>query len=298
MGTGAGHMVNRLFEGNPQDACPTYLAARSGTRDWQIQARANCEDLWRVYEPYADEHFLSQFPLHFHQRWFEMWLTVHLLRSGYDVECRKPGPDIRLQLDDRTVWLEAVCATAGEEGKKDSVPKPVYGRWSRTPMDAYVLRASNALGGKARKFKRYIENGIVGEDDLAVIAINVHEVGLGNLLRDVMKLALYGSGNPVPRFDRFTKDWVDVRHEELHSVQKKSTGAGVSVQPFLDGSIPHVTAVWGFVGFAANSSSDIDADCIQSPNLSSRNPWPEGMIPMGKEWFFDMTSGELIGELR
>ena len=298
MSAGAGHMVNSLFEGNPKNACPTYVAARSGPRDYQIQARANCEDLWRVYEPYADEHFLSQFPLHFHQRWFEMWLTVYLLRAGYDVECRKPGPDIRLQLDGRTIWIEAVCATAGDEGKKDSVPKPVYGRWCRTPMDAYVLRVSNAVAGKADKFKQYIEKGIVGQDDLTVVAINVHEVGLGPYLEDAMKFALYGSGNLALEIDRFTKELVGTRHEEVFSISKKSSGAAVNVRPLVDDSISHVSAAWGFLGCAANSCSDIASDCIQSPSLTSKNRWPEGQISLGREWIFEEVHGAWQGRLR
>ena len=223
-------MGNTLFGSNPANACSLYAAVRSGTRPDQRTARKNCEDLWRTYAPYADEHFLSEFPLRFHQRWFEMWLTVFLLRTGHKVECPKPGPDIRIESDGQVVWIEAVCATAGQEGKRDSVPRPVHGQASDTPMNAYALRTTNALTEKAKAFERYITEGIVREDDLAVIAINLHEVGLRPYLRDAMKLALYGQGNLVLRFDRFTKEWVDTRHEEVNSILKRST----SVSPAHD----------------------------------------------------------------
>ena len=291
-------MSTGLFDGNPENPCSQYVAARSGTRYDQKRARANCEDLWRTYEPYADEHFRAEFPRRFHQRWFEMWLAAFLLRAGHEVECRKPGPDIRIQLNGRTVWIEAVCATAGEEGKKDSVPKPVHGRVVDTPTNAYALRVTNALSGKAEQFQRNMEDGIVREDDLVVIAINVHDVGLGPYLRDVMKLALYGSGNLVFRIDRHTKELVDTRHEEVNSISKESTGAAVGVRPFVDDSIPHVSAAWGFLGCAANYSPDIAADCIQSPNLTGKNRWLEGKIAMGREWYFREGQAELKGELR
>ena len=154
-------MSNTLFGSNPANACSLYAAVRSGTRPDQRTARKNCEDLWRTYSPYADEHFLSEFPLRFHQRWFEMWLTVFLLRTGHKVECPKPGSDIRIVLDGQVVWIEAVCATAGQEGKRDSVPRPVHGQVSDTPMNAYTLRATNALNEKAKAFERYITQGIV-----------------------------------------------------------------------------------------------------------------------------------------
>ena len=291
-------MGNTLFGSNPANACSLYAAARSGTRPKQRMARKNCEDLWRTYAPYADEHFLSEFPLQFHQRWFEMWLTVFLLRGGHNVECPKPGPDIRIELDGQAVWIEAVCAAAGKEGNPDSVPKPVHGQVSETPMNAYALRVTNALHGKAEAFERYITKGIVRENDLAVIAINVHEVGLGPYLRDVMKLALYGQGNMVIRFDRFTKEFVDTRHETVNSISKISNRAPVGTQPFLDSSRPRISAAWGFMGCAANSCADIAADCIQAPNLAGIHRWREGTILLGREWKFEDTQNEWRGTLR
>ena len=291
-------MGNTLFGSNPVNACSWYVAARSGTRPDQKMARKNCEDLWRIYAPYADEHFLSEFPLQFHQRWFEMWLTVFLIRAGHHVTCPKPGPDVRIKLDGQVVWIEAVCATAGLEGKPDSVPKPVYGQVSKTPMNAYALRVTNALRTKAKAFKGYIAQGIVRADDLVVIAINVHEMGLGPHLRDVMKLALYGQGNLVLRFDRFTKEFVDTRHKAVKSISKISNTALVGTQPFLDSSMRHVSAAWGFMGCAANSCSDIAADCIQSPNLTGINRWAERMISLGREWKFEDSRDEWRGTLR
>ena len=287
-----------LFGANPAYACPLYVAARSGMWPDQRMARKNCEDMWRTFEPYADEHFLSEFPLQFHQRWFEMRLTVFLLRAGHNVACPKPGPDIRIELDGQVVWIEAVCATAGQEGKPDSVPRPVHGQVSKTPMNAYALRVTNALHTKAKAFEGYIAQGIVRDGDLAVIAINVHEVGLGPYLRDVMKLALYGQGNLVIRFDRFTKEFVDTRHENVNSISKISNRALVGTQPFLDSSMPHVSAAWGFMGCAANSCSDIATDCIQAPNLAGIHRWREGTILLGREWKFEDTQNEWRGTLR
>ena len=226
-----------------------------------------------------------------------MWLTVYFLRAGYNVECPKPGPDIRIELEGQTVWIEAVCATAGQEGKPDSVPKPVHGQFGKTPMIPYTLRVTNALQVKANAFEGYITQGIVRKEDLAVIAINVHEVGLGPWLRDVMKLALYGLGDLAVRFDRFTKEFVDTRHQEVDSILKGATKASVNARPFLDSSMAHISAAWGFMGCAANSSAEITADCIQSPNLSGTKRWPEGKIALGREWRFEEIQNEWRGNL-
>src|SRR5690606_24441790 len=116
-------MVASLFESAPAGATPSYAAMRSGANPVAIEARDHCEDLWRDYAPLADTNFRSQFPLHTHERWFEMYLTVALLRAGLNVQCPKPGPDVLLTIGDRRLWIEATCATAGAPGLPDSVPE-------------------------------------------------------------------------------------------------------------------------------------------------------------------------------
>ena len=48
----------------------------------------------------------------------------------------------------------------------------------------------------------------------------------------------------------------------------------------------------------ANSSAAIAADCIQSPNLSGMNRWPEGNIALGREWKFKEIQDQWRGTLR
>ena len=45
-------------------------------------AKAHCEDLWSDFWEYADEHFVDEFRVNFHERWFEMYLTVSLHSGG------------------------------------------------------------------------------------------------------------------------------------------------------------------------------------------------------------------------
>lgn len=75
------------------------------------KARAHCEDLWIDFQEFADPNFRAEFAYRTHERWFEMYLTVSLIRAGHKVICRKPGPDILLKEDGRRIWIEATCAT-------------------------------------------------------------------------------------------------------------------------------------------------------------------------------------------
>ena len=286
-----------LFDSDPPDACSSYKNVRTGEKEFLRKAGKHCEDLWSQYEPYADSHFLNEFPRRFHQRWFEMYLTVSLIRSDFDVQCPKPGPDILLNLDGRRVWVEAVCATPGEEGKADSVPKPEMNVWAPVPMDQCVLRAAQSLKAKSDKFGDYLQNDTVSPEDLFVVAINIFLLREYPHFDDVMKKALYGMGDRVVLINRDSRQVVDMQREEIESVKKQS-GALVGVQPFFDGSMRHISSVWAFPTDAANFPQTLGADCVQYPNLSCANRWPVGAISLGEEWCFRKSSGVWSGHKR
>lgn len=223
-----------------------------------------------------------------------MYLTVSLIRSGFDVQCPKPGPDILLNLDGRRVWIEAVCATPGAEGKADSVPKPRMNVWERVPMDPYSLRIAQSLQAKSKKFEDYLQNETVSCEDLLVVAINAALLEAGRHFDDAMQKAIYGMGDPVLLINRDTRQVVDTYREEIESIEKKS-GALVGVQPFFDGSMRHISSAWTFYEYAANLPPKLGADCVQYPNLSCANRWPEGAISLGEEWCFRKSGGAWKG---
>ena len=280
----------RLFDSAPSDACPAYMNVRDGEKDFLRKAREDCEDLWTQFEPYADRHFLDEFPRQFHQRWFEMDLTVSLIRSDFDVHCPKPGPDILLNLDGRRVWIEAVCASPGEEGKADSVPKPQTNAWTRVPMKECALRVANSLDVKARQFRKHLQNGTVSCGDLLVVAINTYLLGEWPYADDYMKMALYGAGDLVLLISRDTKRVVDSYHKEIENIRKAS-GALVGIQPFFDGNMRHISSVWAFQVDPAIRPFRLETTFIQYPDLECSNPWPQGAISLGQEWCFQESQG-------
>ena len=152
---------NELFpDVLPDAACLTYKKVNEATDGRLKETREHCKDLWYDYAQYADAHFLDEFPRNFHQRWFEMYLTVSLLRTGIDVCCPKPGPDIQVKLDGRHIYVEAVCATSGEPNLPDSVPDLLLGRVADVPMDDYVKRVMSSLRDKANKSRDIFRRGI------------------------------------------------------------------------------------------------------------------------------------------
>ena len=69
-----------LFANSHDAPSPEYKYVLNAADERSQEVKAHCEDLWCDFSKHADEHFLDEFPVHFHQRWFEMYLTVSLIR--------------------------------------------------------------------------------------------------------------------------------------------------------------------------------------------------------------------------
>ena len=288
-------------ERQPEKICAAYDHVWRGVDDRCRSVRQQCEDLWKDYRELADEHFLFEFPQHFHERWFEMYLTVSLIRAGISVECKKPGPkgpDVLVMIDNRRVWIEAVCAGRGQLEKPDSVPEIEPGVVRNVPIRQYVLRLCSSLGEKAGRFQEYIDDGIVAPDDLAVIAINVGGIPfLGADMDECIKRSVYGIGDMIVSLDKVTGRRVGISRENKLSVFK-SSGALVEVQSFTDRSMAHISAVLGSSENAFNLCEERGQGFILYPNLTSFSQWPHGLVALGREWIFKETDDGWTGMLR
>jgi len=88
-------------------ADPFYINVRTSNHPRAMQVREHCERMWAIYHRYADRQFLAEFPRRFHDRWFEMYLTVTLLQQGAQVQkTRPPGPDVLVADEGRRIWVE------------------------------------------------------------------------------------------------------------------------------------------------------------------------------------------------
>ena len=260
-------------------------------------ARAQCEDLWTDFRCLADSNFKREFAINTHQRWFEMYLTVSLIRAGHQVECPKPGPDVLLQVNDQRIWVEAVCATSGKQGLPESVRPPAFGQLTQEPVEQYVLRIRIALDEKQRKYRTYIQDGIVSGDDVTCVAIDVYDVyGIDPYVDKHMKNSLYGVGDQPVELPRRTGGIVDSGHGHVASI-RKSSGADVPVEPFIDNSLKHVSAVLASHMDAFNRPSRLGDDFVLYPNLTAKNPWPQSVLNVGKEWSFEESDDEWNGTL-
>lgn len=276
-----------LFDSKPANACPAFLNLQLADSPQAKAGREHCEDLWKDFSALADHHFLSQFPLHLHQRWFEMYLTVVLIRAGYAVECPKPGPDILLTINGKRIWIEAVCSTSGESEKVDTVPELKFNQSVATkrPTNEMTLRIANSLQAKQEKFQNWIKMGIVDPNDLTVIAINIHGIPWAWVdIHDLMCRALYGLGNILLTIDKNSNSVVGQGHQHQPEIIKKGSGKPVCTQPFVDKTLKHISAVLGSWEDSCNLSQNFGEGLILYPNVSAVNIWPPETIKLGEEW--------------
>lgn len=172
-------MTSDLFEQLPDGADLTYINLRAASTDNARLCRDFCQRLWARFERYADDGFVQDFPVHVHQRFWEMYLTVAMLDAGYAVTAAKPGPDICVRHRGQRVWIEAVAATAGDPSHPDSVPAYEPPREGEiisgfVPQDQIVLRCTAAIAQKyPLQFRKHVEAGIIGPEDRYVVAVNL-----------------------------------------------------------------------------------------------------------------------------
>jgi hypothetical protein len=71
-----------LFKDGINAKDPAYNNLRDSKKDWMIEARTFCNQLWKNYQPYADRHFLIEIQRDFHSRFWEMYLACSFMEMG------------------------------------------------------------------------------------------------------------------------------------------------------------------------------------------------------------------------
>jgi hypothetical protein len=289
--------VRDLYALDDPRADPAYINTRAPRHEGAARARANCDDLWRDFEPYASGHFLAEFPFRFHQRWFEMYLAVALLRAGLNIACPPKGaPDVRVQYADRRVlWLEATAPTGGDESTADRVVHPPVGVGFYVPTEQVTLRVSGALHAKAEKLREYRKAGVIAPEHQALVAINVHRIPHGTYDAERYGLgAIYGVGPMVLTYDRKSLTPIG-SHTDYKPELRRSSGSSVDAAPFFHAGFEHVTGALISSTDAANCPQTLGFDFMLLPNPNATPAYTERQVPLGREWRLQRDEGKRYG---
>ena len=169
-----------------------YSRLRDCSDPDSAQRREYFCEWWRQYSQYAPKSFPKKLQIEFHQRWWEMYLTVGMINVDLSPTCPKSdsGPDISLDVSGKHIFVEATVPTPGT--KSDRVPNMcTQNATTRFPQQQCLLRLTQAFSDKYVKIKDYIHRGVIPKNACTIIAISASDLnGFGTLLD--------GFGHPAP----------------------------------------------------------------------------------------------------
>ncbi len=298
-------MSSSLFDLQVSNADVAYENIRRANSPFEREIKNHLDALWRIYQPFADSGFVREFPNDPDGRFWEMYLTVELVRQGKNVRprselpttVRDASPDIRIVEGGRTIWLEAIAPDIGELANLDRVPELVPinrgGSAQRAPRRQVELRISGALLQKTNAFQRYKERGLVGEQDVCLVAIS----GLRFFAQSASigltpaATAVYPLGNQFVTLDRDTFEQVDSGYHYSEEIGR-SAATGIPRYAFLHDRFSKIGGlIWSrrSIGSFIGKSNDF----VFVHNISAKNRLPTSWASWSEE---DLVSQ--VGEER
>ncbi len=268
---------------NPTDA--VYINIRDLKKYGDV--REFVERLWAIYYRYGDRHFLSEIGHTFDQRFWEMYLGCVLIDNGIEIQRREEGPDFLLKTNDLQIWIEAVTPTAGDgRDMVDEIPEMDA---ALVPEDNIVLRFRSAIEDKYTQLLSFAAKGIIGSDDICIIALNGRGIPLAFLSNDdeipnIIKSVL-PFGNLRYEFDISTKKIIRAYYAH-RSVISKQSGSEVSTDVFLDDHYAGISAILYSDANAANHPATIGSEFILIHNPTAKNPLRRGHFKFGIEFWY------------
>ena len=241
--------------------------------------RERIDELFCSLDGLEDPHFeqgLDQDP---HARLWEMMLAKIIKSEGYQPASADHGPDFVVEKDGKRVFIEAVCPGPGDENNPNSVPSIVSGARiaQAAPEAQIILRICSALDEKKRKYAQYLEQGIVSENDICVIAVNLSKIDSAfGLWPPAIIRATHGLGGPCVIFGR-DGEVVDQGIKSCKSITKVN-GEEIGTSFLLSEDNSLISAVL-YSGCSFSSFPfDLFEESMLIHNPKARVPLPLGFI--------------------
>ena len=275
---GADEMYNRVR--NPPAGAPKQL----------LDARNFSERLWHRTADYLDIDLPEKAAQHFHQAFWEMYLAAILLELGLPLVPRSRrktpgrGPDLQIAPN---IWVEAIAVTAGSG--PDAVPShhDEIGKVYDVPERELRLRLVSGMTEKRNKFESYRSKGLVGADDICVVAINGAMLPIyGDFFPPRIIRALMEFGWPQAKIDLETRKIVEHGHMHQPSVNKLS-GSAVAQGMFRDGSCSFLSACIYSGASYAYAEFPLGCDFIVVHNSTATVPLNRELITTGDECWIE-----------
>jgi hypothetical protein len=286
---------------------PSYVAMRTERNAAAREAREAVDILWFRYRDRATRHWVVQFPTKTHDRFWEIYLTVHLQDGGLEVARsvsihRDDGPDVQIIRQGLpAIVVEAACIGPGDPVYTNSVP--IYppsdcGAFEVRPYpeEQLILRYTSALHAKARQRERHVGSGFFDAQSPFVIAVNAGgctEALLDPIQPMVLK-ALFPVGHLYLSIDNVTLRSVGGGWTTRPQVFKARPGDRTSGQSSAVAttmfSAEEFTGVSAILHSGVNVANQVwpggqtaGADFVLIHNPNATSPIPRGLLPAIEE---------------
>lgn len=229
------------------------------------------------------------------QQLSEILLGHELLEAGLLLTPSHEGPDFLIPYQNRKIWIEVICPRP--EGIPSEWLMGTSGVAISMPHEAMLLRWTAAIKEKAEKLlgnsvsgtKGYIKKGIVGTNDIYVVAVNARLLRGPNFasVTGISQFpfaaeAVFAIGPYAVNISRDTLEIVSSGHQHRPMV-KKPNGAQVPAYTFLDLAFRPLSAIWAV---------DIDESWVIGNaksmavihNPEAANPLPLHLLPSHDEY--------------
>lgn len=235
-----------------------FVNIREARYPSERRLRAALDALWACYEPYVDPDFREGFARDPEGRFWEMYIGFSLLQAGKRLmptaERRADGgqPDICVVDEERRIWIEAIAPQRGDTGP-DQVrgPRPINegGGFAPAPKRQAQLRMTSALWTKSQIIRGYMDEGVIREDDIRLIAIGAGRFG-AYVREEPLPLilsAVFPIGEEYVSINQGTGEVIDQGFNPSFEIQReKGTIPRIA---FLDEAFCHVSGiVWSRAG--------------------------------------------------
>jgi len=246
--------------------------------------REYIEKLWEIYSPYSDKDFLIESKIHFHQRLWEMYLTCSLIEQHIDVlKTNDNGPDIKLNIENKTVWCEA---TSVERGERNNMVDEVNFALKLSeimsqsvPEEKMILRLTSSIKAKHKKYKKYVESSIINKEDPYIIALNRRELEFPDNPRCPLILkAVFGLG--FESLDS-TGCWSWTERKTILN----SNGVSIPTMYFRDPNYSGISAILYETEQVIDLQDNLNMaeNYILIHNPLASNPLPRGILKLKNE---------------
>jgi hypothetical protein len=251
---------------------PAYLNTRDHPRG--IESKRFVEELWQRFHHLADPHSREDARNHFLQRFWEMYLAVTLLERDFDLKRHgNEGPEFYAVVENKRLWFEAVAPEPG--GGPDQVPPLQHdGQFHKIPVDRILLRFTNALDNKRKRYFSALRKGIISEDDQYVLAINSRGIRQHALYEGDIPLflkAFLPIGPLMVPFNVTTREWEQASYQHRPTIAKLN-GESISTSAFLAEDARFCSGILHSSVDCANHPDQFGADFAILHNPNARSP--------------------------